>query len=201
MSLILIYEKLKSGDLTHEAAAQQFQISPPGLKMRLSKWGDRIELLLKTLDQIDADRLSRSDASKLLNITPRAVNKLMQSWTISRPIKEYRKTRAKSKVKWDLRKVFALQFIRGVSNLEKASESARVGERQMRRWVNSMLKEFNGLSYRELNDLTLSGRRKLADDIIASVSLEAAVIERMKNISSGTLTLDDEALFRIGFDK
>ena len=201
MSLLTVYENLKSGQLSHETAAQQFQTSPLGLKIRISKWGDRIELLLKTLDQIDADRLSRNDASKLLNITPRAVNKLMQSWIVSRPLKEYRKTRAKSQVKWDLRKAFALQFIRGVSNLEKASESASVSERQMRRWVISLLKKFNGLSYQELNYFTLSARTKLADDITASLSLEAAVIKRMQNISSGLLTLDDEALFRIGIDK
>jgi len=121
----------------------------------------------------------------------------MVKWKIERPIKEYRLNRAKSEVKWDIIKRYALDFISGHMELDEAAESAGVSPRQMRRWVSKLLKEHAEMPWGDLRLLDNKGRNRLAQEIETAEGLELAKQQTLNAIASGKKSLESEALDRV----
>ena len=139
MSLAFLYRQFDNGELSETEVAREFGFTLKMFRSRLTKWGDRIKLMLTVLDQIMADEMTRDEAAIQLEVTVRDINKLMVSWQVGRPVKAYKQRRARSKLKWIIRQAFAIMFIRGSMTLSAAAASGSVSERQMRRWISDLL--------------------------------------------------------------
>ena len=197
MNLLDIYSLLEKGELTQEEAAKALDLTEADLKYRLTRWGHRLPLMLATLDKIKADRITRAAAAELLNVTPREINNLMNNWSVKRPIKEYAITRETSKVKWEIRKKFAIEYIAGQSTLEDAAARACVSERQIRRWVADLLAKHFQLQWKDHAKLSLQQMTRMADEIERKENLEMTKINTINSIACGAKTEQEEALDRI----
>lgn len=197
MYLTDIYRELVTAKSDLPAAAEKFGLSPKGLKIRMAKWGDRMPLMLLTLDQIVAGAIMRDDAARVLGISTRQVNLLMKSWSVERPIKQYAVTRAAAKLKWDIRKKFAIDFIGCRASVDAAADGARVSTRQIRRWVTELLAQHEGLAFKDLSRLSLEVRQRLARAIASGEQLDSETLEAVRCISEGRHSLEQEALDRV----
>lgn len=174
MKLIEIYTMMERGDLSEDETARVLNMSVRNLRFRLTKWGHRLPLLLSTLDKIREDKISRVDAAEVLQVTPREINHLMNSWKITRPIKGYLIDRAKADVKWEVRKKFAIDFIAGHLEMDDAAVAADVSPRQMRRWVSDLLMTHFEMPYKDLKQVSNPQRLRLAREIERAEGLEDA---------------------------
>lgn len=197
MSLFDVYKALKKGEISHEQAAEALGLTPESLKMRMDRHGTKFPKMLKTLDKIGNDTITRSEAAEILEVTERTVNHLMRSYRIARPLKEYLLRRTGAKVKWEIRKKFAIDLIAGSSTLEEAADSAQVHPRQMRRWVIHLLDKHYAMTWKELTKLTLPKRARLADEIETAEGLELAKQNVINDIAKGNRQIREEALARV----
>ena len=197
MNLLTVYTLLQEKELTINEAAQALKMTPVGLKQRITKHGTKLPTLLATLDQIAADQVSREEAAKALGVSIREVNFLMKSWKVVRPIKPYLVTRTASKVKWEVRKKLAIDFISGATPIEEAAEFAGVSERQMRRWVSNLVRHHYGMFWKELVDLPESKRRRIASELEVKEGLELSKQQALLPIYQGNKTVHEEALDRV----
>lgn len=197
MKLLELYSMMQAGEVTKEQAAHALGTSVVGLKVREGKLGHKLPLVLSVLDKIADDKITRSEAADVLQTTVRNVNALMASWQISRPLKPYLIERAAPKVKWEIRKKYAIDFIADASTIEDAAEAAGVSTRQMRRWVAELMKKHFGATWGDLKDMTATKRRRLASEIETAENLEIARQQVIKRISDGDLTIEDDVLSRI----
>lgn len=197
MQLLQVYSLLLAREITHEEAAKAFNISARDLKFRLNKWGPRLPLLLSGLDRIRSDSMSRSEAAEVLQVSPRQINHLMQTWSVERPVKEYLIERTASKVKWEVRKKFAIDYIAGRLDLEKAAEAAGVSDRQMRRWVSELLMKHFDMPFKDLRLVTDRRRTRLAEEIETAEGIEEAKQQVANAIADGEIDLKKAALTRI----
>lgn len=196
-TLLEIYNALATGEITKEEAAQTLGFTDQQLKLRMTKWGHRLPLLLATLDKIKADAIGRDEASQILGVSAREVNKLQESWKIARPLKKYLIERAATQIKWELRKKYAIDFIAGGMELEEAAAGAGVSTRQIRRWVSDLLKKHYEMTFKELGTLADRRRKRLADEIETAENLEIAKQQVLKSISDGHLSIEEEARKRV----
>ena len=194
MSLVLLYRRFEAGELSDSEVAREFGFTLPGFRIRLTKWGDRIEPMLTVLDRILADKMTRDEAAMQLGVTGREINKLMVNWHVGRPVKAYKQVKARSKLKWLIRKAFAIMFIRGTVSLVAAADSVKVSDRQMRRWISDLLKGHGGLDWKALDSATLKVRGELAGRIEVGEGIDKAVVDRVQRIVDGSLTLEMAAL-------
>lgn len=194
MNLIDLYNLHQKGDLSTDDMARLLGISPKNLKIRFTKHGDRLPLVLATLDKIKADQIDREKAATTLKVTPRTVNQLMVSWNVERPIKDYLIDRAASQVKWEVRKKYAIDYIGERETLDKAAQKADVSTRQMRRWVSDLLVKHFGIVFKDLIKITLTRRRQMANEVEQKEGLELAVKERVLAVSEGSKALAEEAV-------
>lgn len=196
MNLLDLYNMHQKGEITLDEMAKMLDISPKNLKIRISKHGDRLPLVLSVLDKINADQIQREKAAATLDVSVRTMNQPMVSWNVSRPLKDYLVDRAAAQVKWEVRKKYAIDFIGERETLESASEKADVSTRQMRRWVSELIKKHYGIVFRDLKTIPLSRRRMLAAEIEGKEGLELAVRQRVEAIAAGTKALQAEAVER-----
>jgi len=197
MNLLDVYNLLVTKEITEEQAANTLGITVTDLRFRLTRHGHRLPLVLATLDKIGNDSISRIDAAEVLGLSKREINKLMVSWQIKRPMKENVIDRQVSKIKWEIRKKYAIDFIAGGDDIETVAEQASVSSRQMRRWVSGLLEEHFQMTYKEMMSLTDARRRRLADEIETAENLELAKQQVLKSIADGKVSLEEEALKRL----
>jgi hypothetical protein len=197
MNLLDVYNALQSNEITLEQAATSLGFTEKDLKLRMARWGHKLPLLLATLDKIAENKISRIDAADVLQLSKREINKLMQSWKISRPIAENTFNRAASKIKWEIRKKYSIDFIAGAMTLEEAAERSEISTRQVRRWVSDLLAKHFGMVFKDLADMPDKKRKRLADDIESAENLEIAKQQVLKSISDGKLTIEEEAANRV----
>ena len=194
MNLTYIYRRLASHKINLSVAADELGLSEEGLKIRISKWGDRLPLLLLTLDQIVAGAVSRGDAAKTLGVSPREVNKLMKSWSVQRPISSYLIDRASTSLKWDIRTKYSIEYISGTTSLEAAAQRAGVSDRQLRRWVSDLLEAHHGMVFKDLRKLHSIERGQIAKKIADDQELGPEKQKKLTKISSGESSIATEAV-------
>lgn len=200
MNLLHVYNLLNTGEISHAQAAEAFGFTEQSLTFRMTRHGDRLPLILAVLDQIKADKISRIEAAERLGVSDRQINKLMESWSAQREIdltKSYLVGRAASKVKWEVRKNAAIDFIEGKLNFEMAAETANCSTRQIRRWVDDLLKKHYEMPYKDLLTLSMTKRARLAQEIRTAEGLEKAKQEMAIAIADGRTTVKDEAIKRV----
>jgi len=154
-------------------------------------------LVLGVLDKIAEDKISRDEAAEVLGVSPREVNDLMNRWSIKRPLKEYRVDREAAQVKWEVRKMYSIDYIAGRMTLEQASEAAGVSDRQMRRWVSTMLKEHFGATFMDLRYMPLIKRQRLASEIEDAERLVRERKNVLKAVADGRKSVRELALDRV----
>ena len=196
MKLANILNDLKTGKIDEPQAAALLGISVKSLRGRITKGGERLPLTLAVLDKIRADEISRDEAIELLGVCARQVNKLAQSWGVERPIKEYLVRRSKSEIKWEIRKKFAIDYIAGGLTLEEAAERMEVSDRQVRRWVSELLMKHFEMPWKDLEKVTTSNRKRLANEIEKAEGIEYAQASVINAIARGNMTLEQEATQR-----
>lgn len=197
MNLIDVYSMVQSGQLTETEAAEALGLTLTRYRSRCTKWGHRLPLMFSVMDKIRTDQITRDEAAKALGITVRAINKLSLSWKVARPVKAYLVQRTASKVKWEIRKKYAIDFIAGSGTIEDAAEAAEVSSRQMRRWVSELLMKHFQMPWKDLATLTDFKRRRLAQEIETAENLDLAKQSVVSSITRGEKTLEDEALERV----
>ena len=197
MDLLQVWSLLQAGDISFEEAAEAFGIAPRDLKFRSTRWNHRLPLLLAMLDRIRKDEISRDDAAAVLGVTTRQINHLMNTWKVERPVKEYLIERATAKVKWEVRKKFAIDYIAGTLDLDKAAEAAGVSVRQMRRWVSELLIKHFEMPFKDLKQVSMNRRTRLANEVEVAEGLEREKLRVADAISTGDRTLKEEAVERV----
>lgn len=197
MNLIDIYSLHQSKQLTEPEACEALGLTRMQFRSRITKWGHRLPFMFSILDKIAHDQITRDEAATALGVTVREVNKLSLSWRVTRPVKEYLVQRTASKVKWEVRKKYAIDFIAGGITIEDAAESAEVGERQMRRWVSDLLMKHFQMPWKDLSTLSEFRRRRLAEEIEVAENLDLARQNVVNAISRGDKSIKEEALDRV----
>lgn len=197
MNLLNIYNALQSDEISFDDAAAKFGTTPVGLRIRLVKNGTQLPLVLATLDRIGEGKMTRDEAVTLLGVGKRHVNQLQKSWSIKRPICPRVVHCAAVKIKWEINKKYAIDFIADDTGLDNAAEKTDLSTRQVRRWVSNLLKKHYEMTYKELKSLTLDKRRRLADEIDVAEHLESAKQQVLQSIAEGKLAIEAEALKRV----
>ena len=197
MDLLQVWSLLQANEITFEEAAEALGINPTSLKFRVTRWGHRLPLLLATLDRIKKDEITRTEASEVLGVTTRQVNHLMTTWKVDRPVKDYLIERATAKVKWEVRKKFAIDYIAGTLDLDKAAAAAGVSVRQMRHWVSELLIKHFEMPFKDLKEVSMNRRSRLANEVELAEGLEREKLRVADAISAGDRTMKDEAIERV----
>lgn len=197
MTLLDVYSLFSKGDITTSEAAKAFGITERDLRFRITRYRERLPLVLSVLDKIRRDEITRAEASAALKVTTREVNYLMATWRVRRPLKPYLVQRSASAIKWEIRKKFAIDFIADAGTIDDAAEGANVSVRQMRRWVSDLLKKHFGMVFKDLRTLPLKRRQRLAAEIEEAEGLELAKQQMLQAIADGKKSLTDEASERV----
>lgn len=197
MNLIDIYNALQKGDITTEEAAQALGFTHTDMKFRITRWGHRLPLLLATLDKIRAGTVGRGEAAKTIGVSLRQMNHLMQTWKVHRPIAKYVVNHTLAEVKWEIRKKYAVDYIAGGVTIEEAAERASVSTRQIRRWVSELLRKHFSMVWKDLKEVPMHRRARLATEIERAEGLEYGKQAVIQAISRGDTTLFDEAANRL----
>lgn len=197
MSLLDIYISLDRGDIDAAQAAEAFGFSEQQLKFRTTRWGHRLPLLLATLDKLTEGTIGRDEAAEVLDCSPRQVNKLQQSWSAPRPLKEYLVSKASTQIKWEIHKKYAVDFIGGGVTLADAAECAGISQRQMRREVTKLLMKHYDMPWKDLAKLSVQRQKRLADAIENAENLEYAKQRVLRAIAEGDRSIREEALNRV----
>lgn len=197
MTLLDVYNLLQNHEITYAEASKALGLTERDLKFRVTRYGVRLPMVLATLDCIRRDEIKRDGAAQALSVSVREVNNLMRTWRVRRPLKKYLITRTASKVKWEVRKKFAIEFISGTCTIDDAAESADVSTRQMRRWVSEPLEKHFEMPFKDVRTLSLPKRKRLADEIETAEGLEMAKQQVLNEIVSGRRSLADEAIERV----
>lgn len=201
MTYLAIYNALTENEITLEQAADLLHFTPKGLKVRISKHGHTLPILLTVLDKIKANAITRDEAAAVLQTTTRQVNKIAESWGVRRPLKPYLFDRASAQVKWELHKKFAIDFIAGSTDLLEAAENANIGDRQMRRVISDLLKLYCEMPFKDLNQISLTKRRRLAENIEKGERLSFESQSVLNLIADGKLSIAEVALNRVLFKR
>jgi hypothetical protein len=197
MKLLEIYAMTESGEITETQAADTLGLTPIQWKMRKAKWGHRLPLLFATLDKIAAGRITRSEACETLQVGVRDVNKLQRSWSVARPLADYRVSKAATEIKWELHKKAAVDVIAGTMDFIEGGERANISDRQMRREVSALLMKHFQMPYKDLKTLTDAKRRHLADYVEKEERIESQKARILNMIASRALSVQEEALNRV----
>lgn len=95
MKLLDAYVAMQNGELTEAEVASALGITERALKIRISRHGLKLPLVLSVLDQFHENKISRDDAAAM-GVTVRTVNALALSWNALRPLSNDTITRATS---------------------------------------------------------------------------------------------------------
>lgn len=197
MQLLSLYTLWKNGDITEDEVAASLNITTRVWRIRCGKQGHKLPMVLDVLDKIAADSITRDEAAQALQVSVRGLNLLMKSWGVARPIRPGVVQRAAAKVKWEVRKKYAIDYIGADEDLDNLAERAGIGPRQLRRWVSDLLKKHYDMAFKDLKQIPLVRRRQLAKDIEESEGLELAKQQMMKAVLVGQKTAAEEAFDRL----
>lgn len=197
MRLHQVYTMWLHKKLDDEETAKQLGMTATDWRFRVSRYGRRLPIVLKTLDRIASDEITRSEAAQILGVTERQVNHLSKNWSIERPIKAYVINKAVTSVKWELRKRFAIEVIAGTEDFESAAEKSGISTRQLRRWVADLLEKHYQMVYKDLKTLSMRRRGRLADDIEQTEGLEVAKINVLNEVARGERAIEEVAMERV----
>lgn len=201
MNLLDIYNMREQGLVSEEEAAAAVGKTVRSIKVIWSRWGPRLPLMFSTLDKIRDGKLSRAEAAELLQISLRHVNTLMTDWGVQKPIGKRVVDRERASIKWSVRQKFAIEYIAGASTIEDAAENAQVTVRQMRRWVSQLLEKHYDMVFKDLKQLALARRRRLAQEIEEKEGLDLAKQQMLKAVLDGRKTLQEEAFERVAMKR
>lgn len=201
MKLLDLYSLHSSGQVTDAEVASALGITPKSWRIRLTKQGHRLPMVLDVLDKISIGTISRDEASVALSVDVRNVNALMRSWEVQRPITTDVVRRVAAKVKWEVRKKCAIDYIAGTLNLGSAAESSKISDRQVRRWVSDLLRKHYDMPFKDLKQVELTRRVKIARDIQQAEDLEEQKMNMMRAVFNGTRSVTDEAFERVALKK
>ena len=166
-TLLEVFTDLSKGDITIEKASLLLDCEERLIKMRLTRWGDKLPTLLFCLQSLQDGTVTAEAVADELQVSKRDVYQLTEKWNITlpeRPEGEYSKRRKSAATKWTRIIKAAISVIAG-DDLESAAIQAEVSERQLRRWVDKLLKEYHGIVWKDMNMLPLPRRRELARSI------------------------------------
>jgi hypothetical protein len=197
MSLYQTYKQFVQKKKSEEETAEAFGLTLKDFRYRLTRYGDRLPQVLSTLDRIATDEITRADAAAILGVKERSINALQNSWAVNRPIKEYKVRAAVSQVKWEVAKKVACEFIAGTTNIERAAELSGLSTRQVRRWVTKLIVKHFGITFKDLDGMTLAKRGRMADHIENAEGLEAAKQKVLGQVVLGQKALEDVAVERL----
>lgn len=197
MNRLRTLKDLKAGRIDLATAAEMIGLTERDLKFRITRYGPRLPSVLAALDKIEKDQITRPEAGEMLGISLRQVNQMMTMWGVRRPIREYIVNRTASKVKWEVRKKFAIDYVADECTIEDAAEAASVSARQMRRWVADLLYKHYEMPFKDLKLLSRARRQRLADEIETAEGLESAKRDVAKAIAEGDKTVKEVALERV----
>jgi len=197
MSLYDVYSQYNQGKITEEEAASQFGLTLRDFRFRKSRFGERLPQVLKVLDQIAADEISRSDAAALLQVEGRTINRLQQSWSTVRPVKEYKVKEAVAAIKWEIHKKYACEYIADRITLEEAAEKTNTSTRQVRRWITKLIVKHFGITFKDLADINWMRRRKMADQIEEAEGLESSKQQLLEAVAEGDMAIEELAAERL----
>lgn len=197
MNLLDVYNAHVKGEITEKEAAALFGITVRNLRFKITRYGMRLPTVLATLDKISRDQISRDNAAVAMGVQVREVNNLMAEFKVTRPIPEYVINQTLTEIKWEIRKKFAIEFIAGSCTIEEAAENAECTTRQIRRWVENLLKKHFEMPYKDLKKLALHKRQRLANEIEAAEGLEMAKVSIINAINRGEKSVEQEASERL----
>jgi hypothetical protein len=197
MKLLTIYTLLDSKEITDEEAALALGLTDSEWRQRRARWGARLPLLFGVLDRIRDDTITRDEAADVLQTSVRNVNALMKSWHVARPLKEYLIQREAAKVKFEIRKKAAIDFIAGADDIETAAVAGDCSTRQIRRWVSDLLGKHFNMVWKDLKGLRPHRRERLAREIERMENLEVAKQAALDQIRRGSKSVHEEAIERI----
>ena len=191
-------------EISAAEAAQIYAISPSDFQLRLSRNGNHLPLILKSLDRVATGHLSSNELSVILGVSVRQCNALIKSWNVTRPAKclpEYLVERTASKVKWEIRKKYAIDYIAGGASIADSAANAGVSTRQMRRWVSELLarhaSKTHVVAFSDLRAISPTKRRRLADQVEVREGLDRDKQAAVREIVSGERLLRDVATERV----
>jgi hypothetical protein len=201
MKLRALYDRYLSGKISIDQFAEELNLTTRGLKIRLTKWGDRFGTLMTTLDELGDDTINTVQASERLGTTTREINQLRESYSVGRPIRDYIVSRASSSIKWERYKKHAVDYIAGRRSLQQASDDSGLSVLGMRKWINKMLDRHTQLTWREHADMSLKDQQAIAKKIeeVENLSIQAQMISDA--ISLGRTTVQEQAIARAQFLK
>lgn len=197
MNRYRLYTQYVRKEISDEEIANALGITLRDWKFRLTKYGSKMPHVLKTLDRIEEDEITRGQAARVLNVTVRQVNNMMQSWGCTRPIKKYVIERAVAGVKWEIRKKFAIEYIAGSATIEDAAEGAGISVRQMRRWIKDLIWKHYQVTPRELTSLEPRKRARIADELEDAEGLELSKLNVLNEVVRGDVALEEVAISRV----
>jgi hypothetical protein len=201
MNLLDVYNMREKGLMTEEEAAMAFGRTVRSLKVVWARWGHRLPLMFSTLDKIRDGKVSRAEASKVLDVSLRHVNQMMEAWGVQKPIGEKRVKREQADIKWSVRQKFAIDYIAGTTTIEDAAEGTQLSVRQMRRWVSQLLSKHYDMPFKDLKVIALARRRRLAEEIEEKEGLDLSKQQLLTAVFDGRKTIQEEAAERLAFQR
>lgn len=197
MQLLEIFKRINSGQMSTADAASMFQIEERLLKLRMTKWGDKLPFMLETLDQIQEGWLSREQAAERLGVTVRDVSHLVHSYQVTEPVKEYLVERERTQLKFRIRTQAAIDFIGSHCTITQAAEKAECDERTIRRWVSKLLFKHFEMTFKEHSKLPLSKQRRLAQVVADGEGLTIDVQQGIAPVVEKKIDITDLARQRV----
>jgi len=197
MTFTDIFIGLRDNTLSVEQAAEIIGLTPESMRHRITVWGRRLELLFEVLDLLKTDQITRSDASARLGISPRALNRLQESWHAQRPVKTYIVKRQETAIKWEMHKAWALGYIEGRVTLEDAAAGTGLHPRQVRRWITKLLEKHFNMPWKDLKKVSQRNRTRMANEIAEAERLELDKLRALESIARGERTAHAEAVARV----
>lgn len=154
---------LQSGEITEGAAFLATKITPRVLRQTLTLWGDRLPLLRDTLHS----DLPVAIQSARLGVSERQVRRLIKAYLPNREkvVKPYKIARERAKNKWQTYRSQAVRIVRGEMTIAAAAAEVSLSDRQMHRWLASVLHDRFGITLQTLRPLPRAFRNALAVEI------------------------------------
>lgn len=197
MTFSKAYTQFQKGELSEEQFAQILNCTVFGLRVRMGKQGSKFKLTLKTLDELASGTTNTQAAAEKLNCSTRTINSMRENYGVARPVGEWKVRRIGAKIKWDVHKKFALDFIAGTIKLEDAAQAAGLCDRQVRRWVTQLLEKHTDHTWKSHSKLGITQQYHLAREIETKEDLDVQRKMLADAIARGDKTVHGEATDRV----
>lgn len=163
------------GEISAEDAAAKLGIRVRTVKQLVTLHKDNLRVIVPLIDQLLKPVNTKRDQtaileklSELLGVTYRQVGRLVERAGVKIPaplvVVERERKRINAKSRLFMRTKIALDVIAGLRTAKDAAEAAEVTPKHMYRMCGEMIAS-RGMVYRDLNHITLSKRKQLADEI------------------------------------